>query len=177
MKKITYLWYIILIWILAWCAPTENLPDQNQTPSFEETQSPNDTDINQEVQEPLQESLSGENNEYYPIFNGLETKTFTVQHTSGEATKVSFINSEAKSMKVTITFHTDENTPNLRFSQIIMPDGQSDGPFGIETEYDLDQFGWYTLIFNENMMAGDPWSGEATISITLYWETVNERNL
>lgn len=176
MKKIFSLLGITLLVLLTSCTQTTQTPqDEGKTQS--EIQSPNDTSLNdQDVQEPLKEDLSWVNNEYYPIFDGLETKTFSIRHTSGEATKVSFINSEAKSMKVTITFNKDENTPNFRLNQIIMPDGQSDGPFGIETEYDLTQFWWYTLVFWESLMQWDHWSGEATISITLYGENVNQRN-
>ena len=42
-----------------------------------------------------------------------------------------------------------------------------DGPFGQKTGYNLTQLGGYQFIFNEDNMAGDPWSGEADISFKL----------
>jgi hypothetical protein len=76
------------------------------------------------------------------------------------------MNSEAKSIEVSIVFPSAEGA-NLRFSQIVMPSGTTDGPFGKSTGYNLAQFGGYQLIFSENMMAGEPWSGEAIITLTL----------
>lgn len=164
MKKLFILSSIALLVFLTSCG-TNNTPSQDDnstiTPPSQENQEDDtlnqdtsnndDTDIDQEVQEPLKEDLSGENNAYYPIFNGLETKTFTIHHTSGEATEVSFINSQAKSMKVELSFADDEEA-NFRLSQIIAPDGTSDGPFGTDVLYNLDQLGGYTLVFNESLM-------------------------
>ena len=119
------------------------------------------------VQSPLQETLSGSHDAYYAIFNGLGTKVIHAEHISGVPTEISFINSEAKSMEVAIEFPETQSGTNLRLSQIVMPDGTMDGPFGMHVGYNLDQFGGYTLIFSENQMAGDRWSGNATITVTL----------
>ncbi|RAV29396.1 hypothetical protein [Sinomicrobium soli] len=48
---------------------------------------------------------------------------------------------------------------NLRFGQILMPDGTADGPFGKTIEYHLPHAGTYLLWIGENQMAGDPWEG------------------
>lgn len=125
-----------------------------------------DSGVSVSVQEPLVENLSGSNNEYDPIFDGIETKTIHIKHTSGTPTTVAFINSEAKAVDVRITF-PNASGANLRWSQVVMPDGTMDGPFGQKVGYNLKQFGGYQFIFNENMMAGDPWSGEADITFTL----------
>lgn len=128
---------------------------------------PTQTDTgSMEYQPPLVENLSGTNDEYNPIFNGLESKVINIDHRSGTPTKVAFINSEATVMRVVVSF-PDGQSGNLRWSQVIMPDGTMDGPFGQDTRYDLTQFGGYELIFNENNMSGDPWTGKATITITL----------
>ncbi len=119
-----------------------------------------------DTQLPLTETLSGDYAEYYALFNGTGTKVINATYKSGRQTKVSFINSTAKSAEISITF-PNASGANLRFSQIVMPDGSMDGPFGIKTGYNLNQQGWYTLIFSENQMAGERWSGEAVISITL----------
>ncbi len=90
-------------------------------------------------QPPLTENLSGSGDAYYPIFQGLETKIIPVKHTTGVETKVAFINAQAKSMHVVVTF-PGTATGNLRLAQIVMPDGQMDGPFGTDTTIELTQF-------------------------------------
>lgn len=86
------------------------------------------TTLSPDVQEPLRETISGNHEEYYPIFEtGLGTKIIKAVHKTGQQTKISFINSRARSMEITITF--PEKNANLRFSQIVMPDGTMDGPF------------------------------------------------
>ncbi len=58
-------------------------------------------------------------------------------------------------------------TGNLRLSQIVMPDGNMDGPFGTDMTVSLAQIGGYELRFSENQMSGDRWSGNAIITISL----------
>lgn len=115
---------------------------------------------------PLVEDLSWKGDVYYPFFKWLETKTIRIRHNSRIPTKILFMNSQAKSIEVSIVFPSASGA-NLRFSQIVMPSGTTDGPFWQKTWYNLAQLGGYQLIFNENMMAGEPWSGEALISLTL----------
>jgi hypothetical protein len=56
---------------------------------------------------------------------------------------------------------------NIRITQIILPDQKSDGPFGRDLKYSLTQTGQYMLIIGENKMAGDPWSGQVELKLTL----------
>ena len=65
------------------------------------------------------------------------------------------------------TLSSEDDTANIRFSQIFMPDGTMDGPFGREIEYDLLLDGTYRLSVHENMMAGDPWEGNFKVSLQL----------
>ncbi len=60
-----------------------------------------------------------------------------------------------------------DSIANIRFSQIFMPDGTMDGPFGRDVEYQLPQNGHYRLSIHESLMAGDPWSGVMNIEIQL----------
>ena len=122
-------------------------------------------------QSPLVETLSGTGNEFYPIFSGIGTKVIRATHTTGIPTKISFINADGKSLEVAIRFPDASSGANLRWSQIVLPDGTMDGPFGMHTGYNLAQKWWYTLIFSENQMAGDRWSGEAEITLTLRSDT------
>ncbi len=117
-------------------------------------------------QDPLVEDFSGSGSAYYPIFAWLGTKAIRVKHTAGIETKISFINSLATSMRVTIDF-PGSATGNLRLAQIVMPDRNMDGPFGTDSTVNLTQKWGYELRFRENMMSGDPWSGGAIITISL----------
>lgn len=54
---------------------------------------------------------------------------------------------------------------NIRFSQIIMPDGQSDGPFTRSIKYELKQKGLYKLIISPNHMADGKKSGDFLLQL------------
>lgn len=69
--------------------------------------------------------------------------------------------------KMTATLSSGDSTANIRFGQIIMPNGNMDGPFGPTMSYDLPVEGDYVLSIHENQMAGDPWSGDFEVSISL----------
>lgn len=79
-------------------------------------------------QYPFAENFTGSTDTYNPIFKGIEKKVIRIRHTSGKPTIVTFINSEAKAVEVSITFPTASGA-NLRWSQVILPDGTMDGPF------------------------------------------------
>lgn len=69
--------------------------------------------------------------------------------------------------KVHVELKSDDTTANIRLSQIVMPDGSADGPWGREMDYDLPSGGFYRLIVIENMMAEDPWAGRFAIVVRL----------
>lgn len=69
--------------------------------------------------------------------------------------------------KVSGWLSSPDSLANIRFSQIIMPDGTMDGPFGREVEYELPKEGIYRISIHENMMAGDPWAGIFDVKIEL----------
>ncbi len=61
----------------------------------------------------------------------------------------------------------DGDEGNYRLSQIIMPDASSDGPFGLMlNNYPLSQSGNYQLIFSENSMVWEPFSGNIEIQLS-----------
>jgi hypothetical protein len=64
--------------------------------------------------------------------------------------------SVSKPQSLTATIIPDKADCNIRISQIIMPGGKADGPFGREIKYKLPRKGAYQLIIDHNMMAGDP---------------------
>lgn len=56
---------------------------------------------------------------------------------------------------------------NVRISQIILPDGKSDGPFGKNMQYILSQTGTYQLIISESLMEWTEWSGKVNLSVKI----------
>ncbi|MDR2955260.1 MAG: hypothetical protein LBV43_09285 [Prevotella sp.] len=60
-----------------------------------------------------------------------------------------------------------DSMANVRFSQIFMPDGTMDGPFGRDMKYNLPMEGQYKISVHENTMAGDPWAGIVKVNIEL----------
>jgi len=72
-----------------------------------------------------------------------------------------------KAKKLEAQLFPEQDTANIRFSQIFMPDGSSDGPFDRKLSYRLSKKGQYKLLIGENMMAGDEWKGKVKITISL----------
>lgn len=60
--------------------------------------------------------------------------------------------------------HSQDKKANIRISQIGFPDSTFDGPFGRELNYKIKNTGNYKIIIGEDMMAGDRWNGEFTLS-------------
>jgi hypothetical protein len=58
-----------------------------------------------------------------------------------------------------------DGTGNVRFSQITMPNGDTDGPFGRDISYDLTAKGTYTLSLGESLMQGDPYDGNFIVEL------------
>ncbi|GAB3425424.1 hypothetical protein [Niabella aquatica] len=54
---------------------------------------------------------------------------------------------------------------NIRISQVVMPDGSTDGPFGQQLTFDARQKGNYTIIINKSNMASGSQVGDVLISI------------
>lgn len=69
--------------------------------------------------------------------------------------------------KVSADLSSPDSLANIRFSQIFLPDGTMDGPFGRHLDYQLPADGIYKLSVHENMMAGDPWGGDFRIRLKL----------
>jgi len=79
-----------------------------------------------------------------------------------------FIEFKSKGYKKVMAHLTSQDaSANIRFSQIFLPDGTMDGPFGRDLEYQLLADGLYRISIHENMMAGDPWNGEFEVEVKL----------
>ncbi len=99
---------------------------------------------------------------------------FKIADTGTIASAQGFINGEtsvicevtiqrADSIHATVT--PEEINGNVRFAQIILPDGKADGPFGRELKYATPQTGTYRLRISENQMAGDKWKGNFKVKV------------
>ena len=156
--------FSLVIWnivFLSWC--TQPSSDSLSTTTWDEQLSGTN---NNDIQAPLVDILSGKNGQYVLFFDDNSmSKTFTLYHKARQENKVFFINDGYKKLDVAIILPKNNTWANLRLSYIVMPDGTTDGPFGLQTEYDLNQNGGYELIVSEIMMAGDPWTGDAQITV------------
>lgn len=54
---------------------------------------------------------------------------------------------------------------NIRFNQIIFPDKNSDGPFGIDIKTKLEQKGKYILVIGHSQMADNPYWGKFKVQL------------
>ncbi len=89
----------------------------------------------------------------------------TIRHEKGQTVHLVFQSGEFTSLHGKLT--SEDPAANIRFAQIMMPNGTADGPFGPKIDYQLTGDGTYKLAVNENIMAGDPWEGDFTVTIDL----------
>ena len=71
----------------------------------------------------------------------------------------------AKPGKLTATITVPRPAANIRFNQIILPDGKADGPFGRQLEYSLSQRGRYQLKIGRSLMANDGYMGDFVVRL------------
>lgn len=70
-----------------------------------------------------------------------------------------------KGRKLTATLVPEKQPANIRFNQVFMPDGSSDGPFGQTLEYELKQKGTYKLYIGPSLMANDAYRGRFELRV------------
>jgi hypothetical protein len=63
------------------------------------------------------------------------------------------------------TVSSSDEKANIRISQIGLPDSTFEGPFGQSLQYNIKIPGTYKIIIGENMMAGDPWTGDFILKV------------
>ena len=67
--------------------------------------------------------------------------------------------------KLTASVIAENEKATIRFSQLYLPDGKSDGPFGQTLNYKLAQKGLYKILISPNKMAGDPASTDFVLNV------------
>jgi hypothetical protein len=122
----------------------------------------NDTIQTKSVQDPVLH-LSDSDTILLDIQNGKATVQIYKQADQG--INLRFPSGDYTRMTGMIT--SKDSMANIRFSQIVMPDGQMDGPFGKDISYGLPVKGDYLLLLRENLMAGDPWAGDFQVTVML----------
>lgn len=85
----------------------------------------------------------------------------------GFGQQITYVFEASKGQKLNASVRPKKSQGNIRISQIYIPSGQADGPFGEKMAYDLTENGDYRLILSENQMAGDPWKGEYLLTIEI----------
>lgn len=83
----------------------------------------------------------------------------------GQKDTISFEIQEPSFVKMTLS--TPSDSGNIRISQLQMPDGEMDGPFGKTYEARFDQVGTYQVIIAESMMAENPYTGDYRFRIEM----------
>ncbi|RYY63041.1 MAG: hypothetical protein EOO05_00395 [Chitinophagaceae bacterium] len=72
-----------------------------------------------------------------------------------------------REVDMTAILEPSDKKMNIRFSQIIMPDGKTDGPFGQKLQYKINQEGTYQIIITPNNMADGVTNGDFTIRLAV----------
>ena len=62
---------------------------------------------------------------------------------------------------------SNDKKANIRISQIEFPDSTFDGPFGKDLRYKIKTPGNYKIIIGEDMMAGDRWTGDFVLKVSV----------
>ena len=65
-----------------------------------------------------------------------------------------------KGQTIIATIRPLEKGGNVRINQVQLPDKSFDGPFGDSLHYYVKKSGTLRFIIGQNMMAGDPWTGD-----------------
>lgn len=72
-----------------------------------------------------------------------------------------------KRQTVTAILRPVTNRGNVRINQLQLPDGTFDGPFGDSASYTLKRDGNISFIIGENLMTGDPYTGDFILRISI----------
>lgn len=86
-----------------------------------------------------------------------------LEFTSGHTDTIGFSVHIPDSVHILVKSPMD--TANIRISQLLFPNGTSDGPFGKELLYQFSDTGQYYLMINENKMVGNAYTGPYEVEI------------
>jgi hypothetical protein len=113
--------------------------------------------------------FAGERDTIITVTNG---SALVVGHLTANTVRPTYTLIAKKGQTITATIRPSKKGGNARINQIQQPDGAFDGPFGDSLSYTFKRNGKLRLIIGENMMAGDPYTGDFILRILLA-ETAN----
>lgn len=67
--------------------------------------------------------------------------------------------------RLTAEIETESGRGNIRFNQIFLPNGQSDGPFGKSLDYPLSERGLYKMVIAASQMADSAYVGRFSVRV------------
>lgn len=104
---------------------------------------------------------------YHVSFPKGSTATTVSAYMLGLSHPVTFIIKVEKGSKLTADVKEMAHAGNLRINRIIMPNGESDGPFSKTLQYPIKQKGTYKLIVGGSKMQGDDWKGAFILHVAI----------
>ena len=179
MKKLFPLIIIIVSLLLIGCSKkddkteTTNKPQETTTPPST-TPVPTQTEKKEEPNKSAEEKKTPEKN-VQSDKSGPIRVTFPIGTAqvilpgkmNGISDKKTYVCDAKKNQTMLIRVMSKDSKANIRIAQIISPSGKSDGPFSIKMKYDLDEAGDWKFILGENQMAGEPWTGDYEVLISI----------
>lgn len=174
MKTLNFILVICCIFILS-CGQKSDQPKSSGSNTDESNKSPQSTTAEQTNKEkPASDNSEADKKESSNRTNDIRVNfpTGATQVTlngtiDGFSQSKTYVFEVSKGQKLTASVKPNPATGNIRIAQIINPAGQSDGPFGNQMTYALNESGDWKLVLNENMMSGDPWKGEYFLTIEI----------
>ncbi len=152
------------------CGQKENkIPESGTTPDNKKQQAANTNE--QEKENKTSENPESEKREK-PADIRVKFPVGTTQVTlngniKGFGQNIPYVFEVSKGQKLTASVKPKTGGGNIRIGQIIDPSGKADGPFGEQMTYLLNESGDWKIILSENMMSGDPWTGEYLLTIEI----------
>jgi hypothetical protein len=94
-------------------------------------------------------------------------EAFIIGHIIANKAQPEYTLSARKGQTVTAILKPSKKGGNVRINQIQQPGGAFDGPFGDSLSYTFKRSGNIRFIIGENLMAGDPYTGDFILHIKL----------
>lgn len=147
-------------------APMDNSGNQNQNSAAPEVKT-GDNNFTSTGKNSNESGIRNSSEGMRVKFPAGTTKVTLNGSINGFGQQITYVFEASQGQKLTAFVKPQTSGGNIRIAQIISPGGNADGPFGDQVIYTLKQSGDWKLVLSENMMAGDPWKGEYSLSIEI----------
>lgn len=132
-------------------------------PTHTDVVSPAATPIDK-IQAAADTILAGENDTLIHLTNG---KAIVRGHIEAKGKRPTYRIDAVKGTTVIAMVQPVDKPGNIRINQIQKPNGSMDGPFGDSVHYKMPVTGQLKILLGENQMAGDPWSGDFILNVSV----------